>query len=206
MWYFSQKFNLTPGKRKAILGIMTILTFTSTQVQAADVNSVSPASAETVQVSQDVKTDVGLTVPVTQVAPVQPQAAPVVATVKPATKPKKKWNTINAADITTPKEYSDEAAVRTLTVPTSAYTSEVGQCDGSPFTTADGSQVRDGIVAANFLPIGTRLRIPQYFGNQVFEVHDRMNARYTYKMDIWMLNKPDALKWGVRSVKIEILN
>lgn len=181
------------------MGIVAVLTFTSTQVQAAGINAATPTTADTVQTSQDLQTTAvtGLVVPVSL-----PAALPTAANAKKV----KKWNVINAPDLTTPEEHSDEPAARTITVPVSAYTSEPGQTDGSPFTTADGSQVRDGIVAANFLPIGTRIRIPQYFGDQVFEVHDRMNARYTYRMDIWMLSKSDAMKWGVRNVKIEVLN
>ena len=118
---------------------------------------------------------------------------------------KKKWNTISAPDLETQPDYSAEAQVRTMVVPTTAYTSDVAETDSSPFTTADGSQVRDGIIAANFLPHGTRVRIPDYFGNKVFEVHDRMNKRYQTRVDIWMLNKSDAYAWGVRNVKIEIL-
>ncbi len=117
----------------------------------------------------------------------------------------KKWNTINAPDLVTLPAYSSEPAVRTMVVPTTAYTSDPAETDSTPFTTANGSQVRDGIVAANFLPFGTRIRIPDYFGNKVFEVHDRMNSRYQTRVDIWMTNKSDAYAWGVRNVKIEIL-
>src|SRR3989338_558829 len=100
---------------------------------------------------------------------------------------------------------SEKKVVKEIMVPTSAYNSEVGQTDDSPFITADGSHVRWGIVAANFLPIGTQIRIPDYYGDQIFEVRDRMNKRYTYKMDIWMAQKSDARAWGVKSVRVEIL-
>lgn len=125
--------------------------------------------------------------------------------VKPVVPSQKTWNTVNSPDLDTQPDYSAETAIRTMIVPTTAYTSDPAETDSTPFTTADGSRVRDGIVAANFLPIGTRLRIPDYFGNKVFEVHDRMNARYDTRVDIWMLNKSDAYAWGVRNVKIEIL-
>jgi 3D (Asp-Asp-Asp) domain-containing protein len=118
---------------------------------------------------------------------------------------KRAWNKINAPDLVTLPAYSSEPAVRTMVVPTTAYTSDPAETDSTPFTTANGSQVRDGIVAANFLPFGTRIRIPDYFGNKVFEVHDRMNARYQTRVDLWMLEKSDAYAWGVRNVKIEIL-
>lgn len=178
------------------------VTLTSTNVQAAQASDVLP-DAPTWATEQGAQDDAR-----TLVVPVVKQDASPVTTqsteIKPA-KTKKVWNKINAPDLTTPVEYSSEPAVRTIKVPVSAYNSEPGQTDSSPFTTADGSQVRDGIVAANFLPHGTRFRIPDYFGDKVFEVHDRMNARYTYKIDLWMLNKSDARKWGVRTVKVEIL-
>jgi 3D (Asp-Asp-Asp) domain-containing protein len=86
-----------------------------------------------------------------------------------------------------------------------AYTSRPEETDDSPFITADGSHVRDGIVAANFLPFGTKVRIPKLFGDKVFEVHDRMNKRYPYKMDFWMEELNDARQFGVRRADIEIV-
>ncbi|MEO5928167.1 MAG: hypothetical protein ABIO72_05585 [Patescibacteria group bacterium] len=180
------------------------VTLSSTNVQAAHASEPLPEAPSwaTEQVSKDDART--LVVPVTKQEAVSPVSTQSTLTTK--TKPKKVWNKINAPDLTTPVEHSSEPAVRTIKVPTSAYNSEAGQTDSSPFTTADGSQVRDGIVAANFLPHGTRIRIPDYFGDKVFEVHDRMNSRYTYKIDLWMLSHKDALKWGVRNVTVEVLD
>jgi 3D (Asp-Asp-Asp) domain-containing protein len=91
------------------------------------------------------------------------------------------------------------------TVSMTAYTSRPEETDDTPFITADGSHVRDGIVACNFLPFGTKVRIPALFGDKVFEVHDRMNKRYTYKMDFWMEDLGDARQFGVRHADIEIV-
>lgn len=91
-----------------------------------------------------------------------------------------------------------------------AYNSEPGQTDDSPCITANGFNVcAHGIedtVAANFLPMGTKIKIPDYFGDRVFVVRDRMNARYQERVDIWMLKKSDALKFGVRVAKIEVID
>jgi 3D (Asp-Asp-Asp) domain-containing protein len=87
-----------------------------------------------------------------------------------------------------------------------AYTSRVGECDATPFITADGTHVRDGIIAANFLPFGTKVRIPELFGDKIFEVHDRMNKRHTNRVDIWMESLADARKFGVRYATIEIVD
>ncbi len=89
----------------------------------------------------------------------------------------------------------------------SAYTSSVEECDSDPFTTADGSRTHDGIVATNILPFGTKLRIPALFGDKIFEVHDRMNARYNnkYNLDIWMEKKVDMRQFGRRNAMVEIV-
>ncbi|MFH0804687.1 MAG: 3D domain-containing protein [Patescibacteria group bacterium] len=96
-------------------------------------------------------------------------------------------------------------AKRTIRVTVTAYSSTVDQCGSTPFTTASGTTVRDGIIAANFLPIGTKVRFPQYFGSKVFVVEDRMSPRYWQRADIWMPTRQLAKEWGVRSVTMEIL-
>jgi len=97
-------------------------------------------------------------------------------------------------------------ALATLKVDMTAYTSTPEECDDSPFVTADGSMVADGIVATNILPFGTKIRIPKYFGDKVFEVHDRMNARYSYRVDIWMNDKKAMQNWGLKqNVTIEVV-
>lgn len=93
---------------------------------------------------------------------------------------------------------------RVYTIPITAYSSEVRQTDDTPFITASGTTVRDGIVAANFLPIGTKVRIPELFGDKVFTVEDRMNPRYDYRMDIWMAETDHAWEFGLKRAKIEV--
>ena len=93
---------------------------------------------------------------------------------------------------------------RVIWMEITAYSSTVDQCDSTPFITANGSHVRDGIVAANSLPFGTKLRIPGMFGDKVFSVEDRMNQKYNHRMDIWMETREEAKKFGVRYLKVEI--
>jgi 3D (Asp-Asp-Asp) domain-containing protein len=94
---------------------------------------------------------------------------------------------------------------RTIT----AYNSEVGQCDSTPCITANGFNVCEyGIedtIAANWLKFGTKVRIPELYGDKVFVVRDRMNKKYSDHVDIWMKEKMDAKKFGVKLAKIEIL-
>jgi 3D (Asp-Asp-Asp) domain-containing protein len=89
----------------------------------------------------------------------------------------------------------------------SAYTSSVDQTDSTPFLTASGSYVRDGIAAANFLPFGTKFRIPKLFGDKVFVVEDRMNSRYngTTHVDIFFEDGRDARIFGMQSAQLEVL-
>ncbi len=95
-------------------------------------------------------------------------------------------------------------APQTVHVTTTAYSSDVAQTDSTPFTTASGSTVRHGVVAANFLPIGTKIKMPKLYGDQIFVVEDRMNKRYAKRMDIWMGTREEAKQFGVRNVEIEI--
>lgn len=98
------------------------------------------------------------------------------------------------------------APIRTQKVAMTAYTSSVDECDADPFIAADGTHTYDGMVAANFLPFGTKIRIPELFGDKVFVVHDRMNARYWNRVDVWMKDKKVARKFGLqRSAKMEII-
>ncbi len=88
----------------------------------------------------------------------------------------------------------------------SAYSSTKDQTDGSPFTTASGTTVHEGTIAMNGVRFGTKVRIPDHFGDRVFVVEDRMSARYGRNhTDIWMPSRAEALKWGRRTVTVEIL-
>ncbi len=83
---------------------------------------------------------------------------------------------------------------------------QAGMCySGDPRITASGSVVRDGIVAANFLPFGTEIRIPRFFGDKVFVVKDRMDPRYTNRIDVLFFTQQEALEFGLRSAYIEVL-
>ncbi len=94
---------------------------------------------------------------------------------------------------------------RELTVRATAYSSTADQTDESPFITAWGTFVRDGIVAANFLPLGTKIKIPEIYGNKIFVVEDRMNKRYAQRIDIWFPDRESAQAFGIKNVKIQII-
>lgn len=99
-----------------------------------------------------------------------------------------------------------KTAVKTYVVSASAYSSSVDETDSTPFITAAGTYVRDGIVAANFLPMGTAIKIPAIYGNKIFVVEDRMNSRYQYNVDVWFPSKELAKQFGRKTIKIEIVS
>lgn len=99
--------------------------------------------------------------------------------------------------------------VSTSTHVMTAYNSEPGQTDDSPCITATGFNVcehgEEDTIAANFLKFGTKVRIPELFGDRVFVVRDRMNKRHADRVDVWMKDRSDALKFGIKTAKIEVL-
>jgi len=88
---------------------------------------------------------------------------------------------------------------------TTAYSSTFDQTDSTPFITASGTRVRDGIVACNFLRFGTRVRFPQLYGDKIFIVEDRMARKNSHKIDIWFASRNQAKQFGIKQVKIEVL-
>jgi 3D (Asp-Asp-Asp) domain-containing protein len=97
---------------------------------------------------------------------------------------------------------------RVIRVPVTAYNSEAGQTDSTPCKTANGFDLckndEQNVIAANFLPFGTKVRFPDYDPDTIYTVQDRMNARYIYRVDIWMKTKQNALDFGVRNLRMEI--
>ena len=99
------------------------------------------------------------------------------------------------------------------TVKATAYNSEVGQTDSSPFVTATGTRVRPGVIALSrdllrIFPYGSRVTIRDSAGQltgRVFLVEDTMNVRMVNTIDIWMPSRAQALRWGSRTVTITAL-
>ncbi|HCC59705.1 MAG: hypothetical protein A2402_02825 [Candidatus Staskawiczbacteria bacterium RIFOXYC1_FULL_37_43] len=99
-----------------------------------------------------------------------------------------------------------EKIVKTIKVVVTAYSSCPEETDDTPFITASGKSVADGVVANNLLPLGTKIRIPELYGDKVFVVEDRMNSKKSdYHVDIWLPSKTLALNFGVKTAEIEIL-
>lgn len=89
-----------------------------------------------------------------------------------------------------------------FTVQSSAYASSPYQTDATPCITAVGTRVRPGVVASNFLPIGTVLEI----NSERYIVEDRMNPRYDgYFVDIWFPSTSSALEFGRQQLSITVV-
>lgn len=90
----------------------------------------------------------------------------------------------------------------TFTVSSSAYASSPYQTDSTPCVTAAGTRVRPGVVASNFLPMGTILAI----NGREYMVEDRMNPRYNGRfVDIWFPSTSEALQFGRQKLQATIV-
>lgn len=98
----------------------------------------------------------------------------------------------------------------TLRVTATAYSSHSNQTDKTPFLAAWNNRLRPGMkiiaVSRDLLTKygmrnGTKVKISALPG--IYRVRDKMNKRYTKRIDIYMgLNRRKALRWGRRSVVI----
>ena len=107
---------------------------------------------------------------------------------------------------------SSYQVVSTVKMVVTAYTSTPDQTKdyGSPFITASGKKVTDGIIANNMLPFGTKIRIPSLYGDKVFTVEDRMNIKMgSYHIDIWFpgaeSGRAKALEFGKKITEIQVI-
>lgn len=104
---------------------------------------------------------------------------------------------------------STAKVIRTSTHVITAYNSEVAQTDDDPCTTANGFNVcihgEEDTIAANFLKFGTKVKIPELFGDRIFIVRDRMNKKHAERVDVWMKDRHDAIHFGVKVAKIQVV-
>jgi 3D (Asp-Asp-Asp) domain-containing protein len=98
-----------------------------------------------------------------------------------------------------------ERIVKTMRLYVTAYSSTPEQTDDTPFITASGKRVRDGIVATNLLPLGTKIKIPEIYGSKIFVVEDRMNRRLQDHVDIWFPTYTEAKNFGKKRASIVVL-
>jgi 3D (Asp-Asp-Asp) domain-containing protein len=103
------------------------------------------------------------------------------------------------------QESKDIKPQKVIEILVTAYSSSPEETDETPFITAAGTYVRHGVAAANFLPLGTRIRLPELFGEQIFIIEDRLNKRYNDRIDIWVPTKEQAIRLGQQLAEVEIL-
>jgi 3D (Asp-Asp-Asp) domain-containing protein len=100
---------------------------------------------------------------------------------------------------------SDGKDTKVVKILITAYSSSPEETDDTPLVTASGSSVGPGVVAANFLPFGTKIRLPKLFGDRVFTVEDRMNEKHANRVDVWFPSKGEAINFGQKISEVEIL-
>ncbi|MEK7103033.1 MAG: hypothetical protein AAB870_01660 [Patescibacteria group bacterium] len=114
-----------------------------------------------------------------------------------------------ATEPDTSSRTSSDTPGRVMIVSATAYSSTPDQTDGSPCITANGYNVckgnQENVLAANFLPFGTKVRLPDIYGDRIFIVQDRMARRFSNRIDVWMKTRQAAMQFGIKKVKIEVL-
>lgn len=98
----------------------------------------------------------------------------------------------------------DRFTGRSMRVKMSAYNAwDPKQTDDTPCIGAAGVDLcrpsNRNAVAANFLPLGTRVMFPSLTGDTVYRVLDRINIRYPDTVDISMETRQEAKNFGRRS-------
>ena len=110
---------------------------------------------------------------------------------------------VNANSLLQAKSPGKPEQVSKFLMYVTAYSSSVDETDSTPHVTASGTRTRDGVVASNLFPIGTKVKIP--FGEKVLVVEDRMHNRFTDRIDVWMPSKWSALRFGKQRAAVEIV-
>jgi 3D (Asp-Asp-Asp) domain-containing protein len=129
----------------------------------------------------------------------------VVAFAIPHLATRAETTTMAASTVQAPVVQTVPAVQKTLNLKVTAYTSLADETDDTPFITADGSYVHDGVVATNLLPFGAKVMIPSLFGDKVFTVDDRMSKRLMNNIDVWMGTKAAAVVFGAHTAKVVVL-
>ena len=91
-------------------------------------------------------------------------------------------------------------------VSVSAFTASKKECGKTDGITASGVKVHDGVIACNFLPFGTKVRIPSMYGDKVFTVYCRLKKGYVNHIDIYTKYVSTANQIGRHTCAIEIIS
>ena len=115
-------------------------------------------------------------------------------------------NSVTSPAISTTATAPEKAAEPVkMTVIATAYTPRPEETDETPYLTPAGTKTREGVIAANWLPFGTKVKID----GKIYTVEDRMNSRYTAsfpaRIDIVFNSLEKAKKFGKQKIEIEIM-
>jgi 3D (Asp-Asp-Asp) domain-containing protein len=103
----------------------------------------------------------------------------------------------------TSKAVSRDNIRRVFLASVTAYCSCEKCCGKSDGITASGIKAHWGMVAApRWLPFGTKLKIEGF--DTVFTVEDRGGAIKGNRLDIWFPSHEEALKFGVKRLRVEV--
>ena len=113
---------------------------------------------------------------------------------------------INGNSLLASSALPEPKVMRTVKVIVTAYSSTPDQTDETPEITAANTTVRDGIIANNLLPFGTKVRLPELYGDKIFVVEDRMSRKKgSYHFDIWFPSYWEAKSFGAQNTYLEVL-
>lgn len=116
-------------------------------------------------------------------------------------------NTVLSSSQVPEQDNEKETGKRTMNVVVTAYSSTVDQTSGNPHITAAGTRVERGVVANNLLPFGTKIQIPELYGDETFTVEDRFHwSKGDHQVDIWFPSREEAEEFGVKRTQIKIVN
>jgi 3D (Asp-Asp-Asp) domain-containing protein len=114
-------------------------------------------------------------------------------------------NTILAQDLILENKALENKSIKIFAIIT-GYSSTEEETDNTPFLTASGKTVQEGMVANNFFPFGTKIKIPELFGEKIFVVEDRMKKdKLKSHFDVWFDNKEKAKNFGLNFAWVEIV-
>lgn len=83
-----------------------------------------------------------------------------------------------------------------------AYTASIEECGKTDGITASGVKAKENhTVACDFLSFGTQVVIL----GQTYTVEDRIGSGHPSKIDIFMGDRQEAIKFGRRHLEVEIL-
>lgn len=120
--------------------------------------------------------------------------------------PLEQVNDENEVSLTLPQIADVDEVKKTFFSQVTVYHSLPHETSGDPFITALGTRTRDGVLASNCLAFGTRVRLPELFGERVFVVEDRLAAGKTcFVLDVWREYNPNNPSFGAPVTKVEIL-